>query len=67
MPVWYGALYCISPYLTRPPQDLTDLETIWDLLQEGPQDLRVCGLPLLGLTRYAVVPATCHSAERHVA
>ena len=24
------------------PQDLTDLETIWDLLQEGPQDLRVC-------------------------
>ena len=23
------------------PQDLTDRETIWDLLQEGPQDLRV--------------------------
>ena len=23
-------------YLTRPPQDLTDLDTIWDLLQEGP-------------------------------
>ena len=26
----------IVVYLTRPPQELTDLETLWDLLQEGP-------------------------------
>ena len=33
----YGSmLWSIVLYLVRPPQDLTDLDTIWDLLQEGP-------------------------------
>ena len=39
-------------------EDTTDLETLGNLLQEGTQDVRVCGIPLLGLTCYAVVPAT---------
>ena len=29
-------LWCIVVYFVRPPQDPTDLETVWDLLQEGP-------------------------------
>ncbi len=29
-------LWDIVVYFTTPPQDLTDLDTIWDLLQEGP-------------------------------
>ena len=33
----HGSMLCgIVVYLVRPPQDPTDLETVWDLLQEGP-------------------------------
>ena len=33
----YGSMpWSIVLYPTSPPQDLTDLDTIWDLLQEGP-------------------------------
>ena len=36
----HGTVLCgIVVYLTglhSPPQDLSDLETVWDLLQEGP-------------------------------
>ena len=33
----HGRVLCgIVVYLTRPPQDPTDLETLGDLLQEGP-------------------------------
>ena len=33
----HGSMLCgIVVYFVIPPQDPTDLETVWDLLQEGP-------------------------------
>ena len=56
----YAMVHCSvshwASYLTS--QDDTDHGTLCNLLQEGTQDLRVCGIPLLGLTCYAVVPLT---------
>ena len=36
MALCYGTLYCIPPALVPDLTCPTDLETVWDLLQEGP-------------------------------
>ena len=60
-------VWSIVLYLLRPLQDLTDLETVWDLLQGGSIGSQGMGDPVYLLAFYAVVDCRMTSTRLHVA